>query len=211
MVADFRHADWCKIVPACKIWILGKHWNSLLHWLNFELAYIHSPFDPISLSIPYHLCIVTEIVQMDVCEDVCVCCICNLCILSDLQWGVHQREHSPDQYLIFNKIFFIVSVWSMPTPSSEKMGRAVRRVTDYGGYCSSYVNFRKTQLCFQSHSKLGCMFLILLNLSAEVKLTQGHRPSDCGDCCVYIIHLHLHSWFQHVLSLSYHQSCHLRG
>ena len=83
----------------------------------------------------------------------------------------------------------------MPTPSSEKMGRAVRQVTDYGGYCASYVNFRKTQLCFQGHSKLGCVFLILLNLSAdsEVKLTQSHRPSDCGDCCVYIIHLHLHS------------------
>lgn len=210
MVADFRPADWCKIVPACKIWILGKHRNSLLHWLNFELAYIHSPFDPISLSIPYHLCIVTEIVQMDVCV-----CVLHLQLAHFIRLAMRRSPERAFTWPVLDiqQDFFIVSVWSMPTPSSEKMGRAVRQVTDYGGYCASYVNFRKTQLCFQGHSKLDCVFLILLNRSAdsEVKLTQSHRPRDCGDCCVYIIHLRLHSWFQHVLSLSYHQSCNLRG
>ena len=82
--------------------------------------------------------------------------------------------------------FFIVSVWSMPTPSSEKMGRAVRRVTDYGGYCSSYVNFRKTQLCFQSHSKLGCVFLLLLNLSADWGQADPGSPPVTVVTAVYI-------------------------
>ena len=119
-------------------------------------------------------------------------------------------RHSPERaftwpILDIQQDFLIVSVWSMPSPSSEKTGRAVRQVTDYGGYCSSYVNSRKTQLYFQSHSKLT------LRSSWPGVTPPPPPPSDCGDCCAYIIQLHLHSWFQHVLSLSYHQSCNLCG
>ena len=121
------------------------------HFFEYSLSFVHSNWN---------------------CANGCVwgcVCVLHLQLVHFIRLAMRRSPERAFTWPVLDiqQDFFFVSVWSMPTPSSEKMGRAVRRVTDYGGYCSSYVNFRKTQLCFQSHSKLGCVFLILLNLSAD--------------------------------------------